>query len=282
MTKVLLLTDFSENATQAIKYAFKLWSGQACKFYLLNVQKTSEFTTDDLITAKPHESIFASIIADNKAQLASYVEMLRPLIEGQQFQLSEKVDYDVFTDSVNQVVKANDIDYVVLGTNGATGAAEAIFGSNTMQLIRNVKCPTIVVPEGFEFRPLEEVLYSQTEKFTPEPEELTPVIDLLEGRNSYLHLLAIHTPGANDLEGLKSTLNEMANNGLFKDIRTEVETLEDLAVPQAVDAYQQLHKVDLHVFLVQSESFLKRFLFGTDAGQVSMKTRVPLLVLHHK
>lgn len=281
MTKVLLLTDFSDNATQAIHYAFKLWSGTACEFYILNVQKTSEFTTDDLITAKPHDSIFASIIADNKEQLAAYVKTLKPHIENEDFKIIEKVDYDVFTDSVNQVVKANNIDYVVLGTNGATSPAEVIFGSNTLQVIRNVSCPIIVVPEDFQFRPLQEVLYTQTEHFSPRAEELAPILDLLSGRKSRLHLLAIHTPDANDLEGLETTLNDLAAT-TFKDIDTVVEVLEGLPVPQAVNAYEQMHNVDLHVFVVQYKSFLKRFLFGSDTGQVSHKTRVPLLVLHHK
>lgn len=281
MTRVLLLTDFSDNATQAIHYAFKLWSGQSCKFFMLNVQKTSEFTTDDLITAKPHESIFSSIIADNKAQLAEYIETLKPHIADEDFEIISKVDYDVFTDAVNQAVKACEVDYVVLGTNGATNTAEVIFGSNALQVIRKVDCPTIVVPEGFEFRPLEEVLYTQTEHFSPSTGELLPMTRLLKGRKTIAHLLAIHTPDANDLAGLEATLNELSE-GELADIQTVIETIEDLPVPQAVDAYEQLHKVDLHVFLVKSESFLKRFLFGSATGQVSHKTRVPLLVLHHK
>lgn len=281
MNRVLLLTDFSKNANEAVDFAFQLWKGRSCKFFILNIQKTSEFTTDDLITAKPHESIFASIIADNKAKINAYIETLKDKVSNEDFELIAKVDYDVFSDAVKQAVSTYDIDYIVMGTNGISGASEQIFGSNTMQVIRNVSCPTIVVPEGFSFRPLKEVLYTQTEKFCPTKAELAPVVALLGDRASRMHLLAIHPPEARDLESLEKTLAELENDP-FGDIVTQVETLEDLPVPQAINAYQQLNEVDLHVFLVQKESFLKRFLFGSNAGQVSHRTRVPLLVLHHK
>lgn len=283
MTRILLLTDFSENATQAIHYTFALWSGQPCEFYVLNVQKSSDFTTDDLLTAKPHESIFASIIADNKAALDTYIKGLEQFITDEDFKLIPKVDYDVFTDSVNQVIAGNAIDYVVLGTNGASDAKEVIFGSNALQVIRNVACPTLIVPEGFNYRPLAEVLYTQTEQFNPNAEQLKPVVQLLADRSSRVHLLAIHTPDSSDLKQLEETLAALAEDP-FGVLETEavVETLEGLPVPQAVNAYEQLNEVDLHVFVVQKESFLKRFLFGSDTGQISHKTRVPLLVLHQE
>ncbi|WP_435579939.1 universal stress protein [Gilvibacter sp.] len=281
MNKILLLTDFSDNATQAIQYAFKLWQGKPCEFYVLNVQKSSDFTTDDLLTAKPHESIFTSIIADNKSALDAYIETLRPFFEQEDFTVIPKVDYDVFTDSVNQVISNYRIEYVVLGTNGASGARESLFGSNALQVIRKVDCPTLIVPEGFEFRPLKEILYTQTEQIQPSPQQLEPVVRLLTGRGSSVHLLGIHPGTEMNLGQLEQDLNQLAEVP-FGVLETEavVESLKGLPVPQAISAYEQLNEVDLHVFIVQQESLLSRFLNGSDNGKISHKTPVPLLVLH--
>ena len=49
MENILLPTDFSANSRAAIEYAFQLFKGAGKSFYFLNVQKSSEFITDDLI-----------------------------------------------------------------------------------------------------------------------------------------------------------------------------------------------------------------------------------------
>ncbi|MDC7997466.1 universal stress protein [Gilvibacter sediminis] len=281
MNKILLLTDFSDNATQAIQYAFKLWQGKPCEFYVLNIQKSSDFTTDDLLTAKPHESIFTSIIADNKSALDAYIETLRPLIENEDFTLIPKVDYDVFTDSVNQVISNYVIDYVVLGTNGVSDARESLFGSNALQVMRKVHCPTLIVPEGFEFRPLKEVLFTQTQQIKPSPQQLEPVVRLLAGRCSNVHLLGIQPESEPNLGQLEQGLTQLAEDPFgVLETKAVVESLQGLSVPQAVNAYEQLNEVDLHVFMVQQESLLSRFLKGSDNGKISHKTPVPLLVIH--
>lgn len=281
MNRILLLTDFSDNATQAISYAFDLWRGQDCKFFILNIQKTSEFTTDDLITAKPHESVFSSIIADNKTQLETYVSKLRGQVENENFEIIPKVDYDAFTDAVNQAIDAFEIEYVVLGTNGASGPAEVIFGSNTLQVIRRVNCPTIVVPEGFAFRPLKDILYSQTDDSIATEDELLPFLKLIQNRSPQIHLLGIQTPDSSNGDVIKQRLDLMEQKALagFNCVQ---QMLENLPVPEAIIAYEQLKNIDLHVFSVQRKSFLKRFLFGSDTGQISHRTKVPLLVLHHQ
>ena len=43
------------------------------------------------------------------------------------------------------VVEDKAIDYVVMGTKGATGAKEVLFGSNTVHVFKKVKCPVLAL-----------------------------------------------------------------------------------------------------------------------------------------
>lgn len=275
MTKLLLLTDFSDNATNAIKYALDLFKDQACECTILNIQKAGDFTTDDLIVAKPGSSVFESIIADNRQTLDNYLEQLRTAYPGNNLNFKAQVDYDVFTDSVNQVVAQQDIDYVVMGTNGATGAKEVLFGSNTLQVIRQVSSPLIVVPEGYTFKAVNNILFTQSQPRDLDRINFDPLFGLMP-KGATIHLLGIH-PKAHSvavdtqLEGLKS--------GVFGSLTAHVATLDGLETPAAINAYEQLHPVNLHVFFAQHESLLHRLLFGSKTGQISHKTRVPLLIL---
>jgi hypothetical protein len=38
------------------------------------------------------------------------------------------------------------VDLVIMGTKGATGAREILFGSNAVHVIKNSNCPVLVIP----------------------------------------------------------------------------------------------------------------------------------------
>ena len=51
--KILLPTDFSDNALQAVKYALELYKEQECIFYLLNVFYIAPTNIESLIGMEP-------------------------------------------------------------------------------------------------------------------------------------------------------------------------------------------------------------------------------------
>ena len=69
MKNILLLTDFSKNAQNAIDYALQFFLGEDLNFYILNVHKSSSYTMGDLMTTSPGSSVYDSIIKNPKAKL---------------------------------------------------------------------------------------------------------------------------------------------------------------------------------------------------------------------
>lgn len=51
------------------------------------------------------------------------------------------------------------IDFIVLGTKGATVLKEVLFGSNTVHLIKYAKCSVLAVPSGFKFEAPRKILF---------------------------------------------------------------------------------------------------------------------------
>jgi len=52
-------------------------------------------------------------------------------------------------DAIEFAVKQHEIDLVVMGTKGVTGAKEIFFGSNTVDIIKKMKlCPILVIPDS--------------------------------------------------------------------------------------------------------------------------------------
>ncbi len=157
MKNILLLTDFSNNANKAINYAVTLFKDVSCNFYLLHVVKTSKYITGSLMAAPATSTVFDGVIKKVEADLKGYVKLLEKL-NNPLHSFFEVIDYDNLTDAVNQLIAKEDIEIVVMGTNGQTGAREKIFGSNTVQVFRNVNLPVLTIPENSTFKKLGQVL----------------------------------------------------------------------------------------------------------------------------
>lgn len=274
MKNILLPTDFSENSKNAIRYALQFFEGETCRFHLLNSQKPSSYLTADVLYSAPGTTVYEGILNDNKVALDKMARFCEAISEKQDFTFVKKIDFDTVVDAVNKVVTQNNIEMIVMGTNGATGAAEVIFGSNTLQVIRNVDCPVIAVPQGYGYENIDSVLLSLNYQDNMAEKSLAIISEIVRKNKATLKILEITEENI-----ALSTQKDNAETA-FKDLGFEVFSIKNLPAPMAISAFEQLIPVQLHALLVERKSFLDRFIFGSDTAKISYGTTVPLLVLH--
>lgn len=274
MKNILLPTDFSDNSRNAIIYALDLFRGQEVTFHFLNVQKPAEYTTDDLILASSEATIFEAVIHDNKTRLKSFVTEFKEAYSEEKYTFEDSVDFDALTDAIKQIIAGKDIDLIIMGTNGATGASEVLFGSNTLKVIRKVDYPVLAIPEGYKFTKMDNVLFSTHTCKDLQDDKAKAFRDIADIFKPLLHILKIKT-------GEESTHNcDTCLLGILKTDKFKSYNVRGVPAPMAIDTFVQLVDVDMHAHFVERRSFLDRFIFGSETAKISYKTRKPLLLLH--
>ena len=145
--KILLPTDFSDNSWNAIVYALNLYKDVSCTFYLLNAHELYVSTTINL------SNRLANTIKENSINA---LKELRSQME--RSDINTEHDFQIISSAKNLVTAIENavitysIDLVIMGTKGATGAKEFLFGSNTVKTIKGMTlCPVLIIPEDFEF-----------------------------------------------------------------------------------------------------------------------------------
>jgi len=187
------------------------------------------------------------------------------------------VDYDELPDAINQIKRSIKFDLIVMGTNGITGAKEVVFGSNTINVIRKVDCPTLVVPEDFKYRAPKDILLPLDLKDSLSDTAFKNVIKFTKDFGEKLHLLRI-TPNN---KGLKEIEQDTENiDSFLGDTLYEYHIMNKVPMTYAVDAYIQSNSIDLTTLLVQKESLFERFFIGSPTTKISNNIRVPLLIFH--
>ncbi len=275
MKNILLPTDFSDNSYLAMDYAMRLFTGQSMNFTVLNIQKSSEYIMDDLMAASPGSSVHEAISADNKAELDMVVERYRAEYSSEEYKIEGVFDFDVFIDGIAQTVDSREIELIVMGTNGASGAREAIFGSNTLQVIRNIQCPVLAIPKVYKYRQPQQVMLTVVDEQLPSNTAINSLKKIMKLHNPELHVLHVSSAESSISENTNEKLSE-----IFDGFDITYHYLSGIPVPMAIQSFIQLKQVDLHCLLIEQRSFLDRFIHGSDTSRISYGTQVPLLVVH--
>lgn len=184
---ILIPTDFSDNAWNAIVYALKLYANEACNFYFLHAWSLSNANTRTYITTH----FVDNLEEESLKQLSELKTMAESASTNSKHSFEIIFSKDKLQKAIEDTVKKHQIDLIVMGTKGATKAKEILLGSNTVAIVKKVKfCPILVVPDGFEFvTPKQIALPTDFNRFFGE--ELLPIKALSELHDSKIRIVHI-------------------------------------------------------------------------------------------
>lgn len=276
MKNILLPTDFSNNSQNAIRYAMEFYKNELCTFYIIHIQKALRYTTDDLMAAPSNISIHGSIIGSAKSKLNQLMEQLKESFPNQNYSFNAITDYDIFTDAIQQAVQAHHIDLIIMGTNGATGASEVVFGSNTLKVIRKIDCPVLIIPEGFPFKTPKNILYAIDHDDHFEQKEIDPLTHIMNQYKPVLHVLKIKE---DDTISIAEFDDKKSMKKIFEDFDCSFHTIANIPTASAVNSFVQIMDIDMTAIFIKRETFLERFLKGSETSKISYGTLVPLLII---
>jgi nucleotide-binding universal stress UspA family protein len=145
--KILLPTDGSENSKRAGKHAIWLADKSGADIIVLNVV---EFYYPQLsVLPNYHEGLYDEIREEGR----NAVESFRKELELNQcngvcktVKLTTKIKEGKPYMEILKSIDEYDIDLVVIGASGRHGLDRFMLGSVTERVIREAKCPVMVVP----------------------------------------------------------------------------------------------------------------------------------------
>jgi nucleotide-binding universal stress UspA family protein len=277
MKKILLPTDFSETARNALEYALNFFKGETCVFYLLNIYPTGKYTTGDLWQASEDESVYDSLLLDKKIKLDVLIDQLEQEYQGKNYSFKGIADYDELTDAINQVVESNKINFIVMGTEGTKGLKEMVFGTHTQEVIRKVDCPILVVPKGIVFKGFKKILLTLDHDDKFNPSAIEPLVRLIDKHKVSLDILRMKKENANPDDLVKE---EKRIERSFKGTNPKIHMITEVQTIDAINSLVQIMGIDMNVISAKKELFLDRVLSGSSVSNIINRSRIPLLVLH--
>ncbi|MFD2564343.1 universal stress protein [Aquimarina rubra] len=193
MKRILVPTDFSDNAYGALFYATRLFQDHECQFFILNTFEVHTPVLTGRMDTSKGDLLYQKLSAESKDSLAqTFHSIIRDTDDLNHTFETISVSKDL-TETINKTIKKKNIDLVVMGTKGATGASTLFMGSNTVKVVQKINnCPVLVVPDEFDFEKPTEIAFPTDFRRFYIAEELKPLLDIASLFNSNIRIFHIN------------------------------------------------------------------------------------------
>jgi nucleotide-binding universal stress UspA family protein len=276
MKKILVPTDFSENAKQALHVAAGIAAKTGARLEILHantaiayVPPLPEYYLADQYNALDYHETAVEELYELKRELARTPAF-------QHLDLETRVEEGFLFDAIRRVAREDEVDLIVIGTKGSSGLSEFFVGSNTEKVIRTAPCPVLAVPiHSGEFK-----LGTVAVATTLQPDQL-PVFRLLaQWQELYpftVKVLYLNNPAGFDRDAEIDTAlgGFMALTGLRDALAfTSENTFNEEA---SIRRFAAEHRADLIVMGTHQRQGLSHLLFGSLTEDTANHSRIPVL-----
>lgn len=281
MKKILVPTDFSNNAYSALCYASKLYSEKALQITILHSFSEEIDKLTSRVDIGKSESITDKLYKQSDEDGEQLLKRLKEDAPKQNHNFDIIATPAPLYKAINKLIETDGYELVVMGSKGRTGAEEILMGSTTTRIVKTLEgCPLLIVPKEVKFViPSNIAFASDYNEFYP-LSKLKPITRLVRQYNSQLHI--VNVGKEMDLEK-----EQKENLEKFRNDLTEYDTEFDfLSKEESIS--NTLHKlidrktIDLFALIYHKHNFIKQLFREPVVSRVGKHLYVPTLVIPQK
>jgi nucleotide-binding universal stress UspA family protein len=275
MKKILFPTDFSEVANNAFVHALGLAKLVHGELILLHTYELP--IIDNQFAPQNYQVLFDSLELSNFEKFKDEVPKLRAIAEAHHFEnikMSHMIlDGDLLF-NIKEIIKKDKIDYVVMGTSGASGWKEAFLGTNTGEAIVNLSVPVLSVPKDCEFNKIEIIGFT-TRYREKDKEALKQVLKIAKSAGAKVKCLYVKTKVTDNTEATFDDWKEQ-----FKNEPVTFFILPNEDIKESISDFIAHQEIDVLAMLTYKRSFFESLFTSSFTEKMSYNSEVPILALH--
>lgn len=278
MRKILIPTDFSENSMNAIRYASELFKYERCEFFLMHAYADEVYDHEMVVSREILNEFKDSIHKTSDQELAKMVKEVKNLSPNPRHEFNTLSIFGTLVDEANDIVDLENIDILVMGTRGKTDDRKLTFGSNTLQVLKYVKCPVLSIPAGYSYQQPKNILFP-TDYFLPfKRRELKLLSTLTKSFRSTITFLHIS-------KFKKLSIRQEDNRAFLvtslPDAALEFKRIDGGGLTLAINDFIQQNPVDLLVMTNSRHSYLESVLYQSTIDKIGLHIKIPFLTLQN-
>ena len=271
MKKILVPTDFSIQAENALKLAAQLALKNNLEIHLLHIMEIPNQMSDAITGATPIPDIMFFIQkAKETLRFTKEKDYLKDLI------IIDSIKMEKASTGILSYIDENNIDLVLMGSNGVSGIEEIIIGSNTEKVVRRSAAPVIVIKEEIPvFNPQNIVFASDFSEEIKKP--FLKILDFVNLFDAKLNLVTICTPNSFKTTAVARKIMQEFTSGFdIKNFSTHI--YNDSNIEKGIINFSKEINADLISFCTHGRTGLSHFFTGSISEDLANHALKPLII----
>lgn len=263
--KILCPTDLSDHSLTALQYAVNLCNDLDAELHIVTAYQVPKKSSSFI-------SIDEQIKQNTQEDLNKVIAGITPMIKNDRLPHSHIFRSNAVSCIVNYS-EANDIDLIIMGTQGDNSLRTLLFGSVTKKVAAKTNIPILAIPEAVKDRLQSNKILMAIDDKVLDNEDTFKIPKLL----------------ATNL-GLKIDILHIAQNGedcpfdpfiskYLGDAIGEINVKSGTDPVKEIKNYAEKHNIGMLIMIRREKSFFsKLFKVGNTAEEIA-KTNIPLMIL---
>ena len=273
MKKIIVPTDFSTAANEAVQYATQLAFFFKCDVELVHVlNPATDLNTGymidpgiETVKRKKLKALTEEVSKQIAETLPSEISVMSSFYLG--FPIEEIINLSKSQDSL-----------IVVGATGESGVMGRVFGSIPSHLARRAHAPVLIIPKGVKFSVYKEIAYASAEA------NLDHAISKMIKQfvmvfNARLHCVHIGKDEQYPEWQMEAIFGNNQNNGTPELIKKNLDRVD---VVSALNHYCDENDVDMLIMATKHRRFWDSIIHTSMTREMALDPHLPLLVFHDR
>ncbi len=277
--KILIPTNFSKHAWNALVFALNLYRKSPCTFYLLNAYQGPGFLSEAIPLNKNEQN-------ENSEQENSEIGLDR-IMKGLSFrQENPRHRFETISwqgsliDGIQENVDKNGIDLIILGAPGDSAGINTAYDNKISKISEEIEqCPLLIIPE--EFKLMEEsgleIVFPSNFRIPFKMKELDALIKLSQNLRAAVRVLYINSEGKPLTQEQEDNREELAKH--LEDINFSFHTLTQTTATTGVHLFIQSRESEILALYQRKQGFFSRLFGKARVDDLDFNPKVPVLIL---
>ncbi len=272
MKKILVATDFSICARNAMEYALDLAKILQVEVSVIHAIGTTEGINNNLFNALYIEDYY-----NNKREtLKEWVNTFLNKDDYLNIPISSVCEVGSVSTVITKYMESNSVELLVMGTMGSTGII-GLFGSNTNIMVEKTKTPILIIPLESKFTMHPVITLATDFKSKLSQEDINGLNDILSASQSEkLNVLNVVEGG----EWKTNPAGEESIKSVINNTKVEFSYVSESNTSEGIMNFIVSNKTDILCLVKHHHNIIYRIFNRSTVNQVMNRSIKAVLVLH--
>lgn len=276
--QILIPTDFSGNAFNAIEYAFELYKDDVCDFYIVHSYYLVGYSKNNMLIPEPDKEQYEIV----KEKAAKNIQLLENKVRAGYNNPHHNIifisEFGSLLEVIQGEIEKHAIDLVIMGTRGKTESSDIAYGRNSVVVMEKIRsCPVMSVPANVLIKQPKEIVFAASYKWEYRPKEMQAFVALCLQINASVRVL--HVGNEKDLSG-KQKENKTKLEEFLSPLDFSFHWNEKEEVREALLKFIDTRNSDMIVFVNRKHWFFGGVFSNPLVKNLGVHSTVPILALH--